>query len=60
MEAGPDYPDFDRLPDKVKYGYATATDVMTSDHKAIHWKGYRLSRIHTGANGQGHRVPSTA
>jgi len=32
VEAGPDYPDFDRLPDEVKYGYATATDIMTSDH----------------------------
>ncbi len=32
LEAGPDYPDFDRLPEEVKYGYASATDVMTSDH----------------------------
>ena len=32
LEAGPDYPDFDRLPEEVKYGYATATDIMTSDH----------------------------
>jgi len=32
LEAGPDYPDFERLPDEVKYGYATTTDVMTSDH----------------------------
>ena len=32
LEAGPDYPDFERLPDEVKFGYATATDVMTSDH----------------------------
>ena len=32
IEAGPDYPDIDQLPDEVKYGYATATDVMTSDH----------------------------
>ena len=32
LEAGPDYPVFDHLPDEVKYGYATATDVMTSDH----------------------------
>ena len=31
LEAGPDYPDFDQLPDEVKYGYATATDFMTSD-----------------------------
>ncbi len=32
LEAGPDYPDFERLPDEVKFGYATEADVMTSDH----------------------------
>ena len=32
IEAGPDYPDFEHLPDEVKYGYATGTDIMTSDH----------------------------
>ena len=32
LEAGPDYPDFERLPDEVKFGYATATDIMVSDH----------------------------
>ena len=32
IEAGADYPDFEHLPDEVKYGYATATDIMTSDH----------------------------
>ena len=32
LEAGPDYPNFDHLPSEVKFGYATATDVMTSDH----------------------------
>ena len=32
IEAGPDYPDFEHLPDEVKHGYATATDIMTSDH----------------------------
>ena len=32
LEAGPDYPEFENLPDEVKYGFATATDVMTSDH----------------------------
>ena len=31
LEAGPDYPDFERLPDELKYGYATATDVTVSD-----------------------------
>ena len=32
IEAGPDYPDFEHLPEEVKYGYATGTDFMTSDH----------------------------
>ena len=34
LEAGPDYPDFERLPDEVKYGFATATatDIITKDH----------------------------
>ena len=32
IEAGPDYPDFERLPDEVKYGFATATDIITKDH----------------------------
>ena len=32
IEAGPDYPEFERLPDEVKFGFATATDVITKDH----------------------------
>ena len=32
LEAGPDYPDFERLPDEVKFGYATEIDIMVSDH----------------------------
>ncbi len=32
LEAGPDYPNIDSLPDEVKYGYATAIDIMTSSH----------------------------
>ncbi len=32
LEAGPDYPEIENLPDEVRHGYATATDVMTSDH----------------------------
>ena len=32
IEAGPDYPDFELIPDEVKYGFATATDVITEDH----------------------------
>lgn len=32
IEAGPDYSSIDQLPDEVKFGYATATDIMVSDH----------------------------
>src|SRR5262249_8412397 len=32
LEAGPDYADIEQLPDEVKHGYATATDIMVSDH----------------------------
>ena len=32
LEAGKDYPNFDNLPDEVKFGYATEADIMTSDH----------------------------
>jgi choline dehydrogenase len=32
IEAGPDYPDLATLPAEVKHGYATATDIMTSNH----------------------------
>lgn len=35
LEAGPDYPDLESLPDEVKYGYATGTEITTSDHN---WK----------------------
>ena len=31
LEAGPDYPDFEQLPEELKFGYATATDIMVSD-----------------------------
>lgn len=37
LEAGPDYPDIDSLPDEVKNGYATGIDVMTSDHNWQFW-----------------------
>jgi len=32
IEAGPDYPSLDRLPDKLRYGYLTAADIAPSDH----------------------------
>ena len=32
LEAGPDYADLESLPDEVRYGYGSKTDIMTSDH----------------------------
>ncbi len=37
LEAGPDYASIDDLPDEVRHGYATVTDVMTSDHNWQFW-----------------------
>jgi len=31
LETGPDYPDFDHLPNELKLGYATGTDIMVSE-----------------------------
>ena len=31
LEAGPDYPDLDSLPEELKQGYATGADIMVSD-----------------------------
>jgi choline dehydrogenase len=35
LEAGPDYPGVESLPDKLKRGYITAADILPSDHD---WK----------------------
>ena len=35
LEAGPDYPDLDSLPDKIRSGYTTSADIVPSDHD---WK----------------------
>ena len=33
LEAGPDYPDYERLPDELKYGWGTgAVQVVGPDH----------------------------
>lgn len=32
LEAGPDYPDIESLPEEVRFGYATGTEIATSDH----------------------------
>ena len=36
LEAGPDYPDFDQLPDELKYGYAAAPAPPSSRTAAGH------------------------
>src|SRR5919206_3508120 len=32
LEAGPDYPSLDQLPDKLRRGHITAGDILPSDH----------------------------
>ena len=32
VEAGPDYPNLESLPDKLRRGYVTAADILRSDH----------------------------
>ena len=32
LEAGPDYPDFEHLPEEIKYGYASGVDMVTTHH----------------------------
>ena len=39
LEAGPDYPNIDHLPDELKYGYSTGTDIMVSDEHNWQFKG---------------------
>ena len=36
LEAGPDYPDFESLPDEIKLGYASGADVTVGDKH--YWK----------------------
>ena len=32
LEAGPDYPDFEHLPDEIKFGFASGVDIVTTHH----------------------------
>ena len=32
LEAGPDYPDFENIPDVVKYGYKTTNEIWSDEH----------------------------
>ena len=37
LEAGPDYPDFENLPDEIKFGYASGIDTVTTHHNWEFW-----------------------
>ena len=39
LEAGPDYPDIDSLPEEVKYGYKSTKSVWDSDHNGSTGRG---------------------
>ena len=39
LEAGPDYPDFDTLPDDLKYGLGGGADVLVSEQHNWHFTG---------------------
>ena len=56
IEAGPDYPEFEHLPEEVKFGYNTEIDIMVSDHN---WqfvgKGTDTSHEIMVPPGQGYR-----
>ena len=32
LEAGPDYPEFERLPEEIKFGFASGVDTVTTHH----------------------------
>jgi len=37
LEAGPDYPDIESLPDEVRIGLSTGADIITKDHNWRFW-----------------------
>ncbi|KAA1282706.1 MAG: mycofactocin system GMC family oxidoreductase MftG [SAR202 cluster bacterium] len=37
LEAGPDYPDLESLPDEVRIGLSTGADIITKDHNWQFW-----------------------
>ena len=56
LEAGPDYPEIDSLPEEVRVGYATGADVMTSDHNWQFWgQPSPICRAYDGAERTCHR-----
>ena len=37
LEAGPDYPDFEQLPEEIKFGFASGIDTVTTHHNWEFW-----------------------
>ena len=56
LEAGPDYPDFEHLPDEIKFGFASGVDAVTTHHN---WefpaRGTATSRPLTLPRGKNYR-----
>src|SRR5438132_7995963 len=52
IEAGPDYPTLQSLPDRLKYGHTTAGDIAPSDHdrSAVYYAGFAPAQRHAGAD----------
>ena len=44
LEAGPDYPEFEQLPDEIKFGFASGVDIVTDHHNwDFHGRGTETS-----------------
>ena len=45
LEAGPDYPEFEQLPEEIKFGFASGVDIVTTHHN---WEFYGKGTDETG------------
>ena len=45
LEAGPDYPDFEHLPEEIKFGFASGVDTVTTHHN---WEFYARGTATSG------------
>lgn len=56
LEAGPDYPDFEHLPDEIKFGFASGVDTVTTHHNwEFYARGTDAGPDAPNPPGQGHR-----
>ena len=56
LEAGPDYPDFEQLPEEIKFGFASGIDTVTTHHNWEFWaRGTDTTPPLQIPRGQGHR-----